>query len=95
MAYVKRDGSNNIVGVFKRLQPGVATEIVAESVQELIDFRNRPEPVALSNSKVFDNTKMPVASSRSPGDHFWHSGDKKVYYSDGTDWFDSMGTKKA
>jgi len=84
MAYVTRDGSNNINGAFSKLQPGIATERVAESVQELIDFRNRPQLVAIGGLPTFTDATRPAATDGVG--MIFNSTSGVPEYSDGTNW---------
>jgi hypothetical protein len=55
MAYVQRDGSSNIIGVFANPQPGYATEFVADNDASLTAFIAKtaiPQLVSAMQAKV-------------------------------------------
>ena len=57
MPYVQRDMNSNIVGVYEQLQPGYATEFLANTDPAVLDFINRPltppNPTIISSSAFF------------------------------------------
>ena len=93
--FVSRDGSNNVSGVFKRPQPGFATEVLPDTNQEVIDFLSLQASIGDTQPQfvgTFSDSNRPAAGNCNIGDMIYNTDDNAPNWCDGTSWRDAMGT---
>lgn len=58
IVYVKRNGGNKVVGVFRVLQPGIAEEAIDDQHADVVAYFN-PDQTAAAQSRIDDVMAQP------------------------------------